>query len=81
MRYISATAARRNFASTLASVRRGPVVIRRYSSDQAVLFSPQEYARLRDVEVADLQAFCDRVASSAVAKGLTERKLRVLWRS
>jgi antitoxin Phd len=80
MRYISATEAKQNFAAALDSVQRGPVVIRRQSRDQAVLISPQEYARLRGVAVADFQSFCDRVGEEAVAKGLTERKLAALLR-
>jgi len=80
MRYISATEAKQNFAAALDAVQRGPVVIRRQSRDQAVLISPQEYARLRGVAVADFQAFCDRVGEEAVAKGLTERKLAALLR-
>ena len=78
MRYISATDAMRKFAATLDAVRHGPVVIRRLSRDQAVLISPQEYARLRGITVADFQAFCDRVGEQAVAKGLTKRKLAAL---
>jgi antitoxin Phd len=80
MRYISATEAKQNFAAALDSVQRGPVVIRRQSRDQAVLISPQEYARLRGVAVADFQAFCDRVGEKAVANGLTDRKLAALLR-
>ncbi len=80
MRYISATEAKQNFAAALDAVQRGPVVIRRQSRDQAVLISPQEYARLRGVAVADFQSFCDRVGEEAVAKGLTERKLTAILR-
>ena len=60
MRHLSATEAKQNFAAALDAVQRGPVVIRRQSRDQAVLISPQEYARLRGLAVADFQAFCDR---------------------
>ena len=80
MRYIAATEAKQNFAAALDAVQRGPVVIRRQSRDQAVLISPQEYARLRGVAVADFQSFCDRVGEEAVAKGLTERKLTAILR-
>lgn len=80
MRYLSATEAKQNFAAALDAVQRGPVVIRRQSRDQAVLISPQEYARLRGLAVADFQSFCDRVGERAAENGLTERKLAALLR-
>jgi prevent-host-death family protein len=81
MRYISATEAKRKFAAALNAAQRGPVVIRRQAHDQAVLISPQEYARLRGVAVADLEAFCDRVGAKAAVQGLTERKLAALLKA
>lgn len=80
MRSISATDAKQNFAALLDDAQRGPVIIRRQSRDQAVLISPQEYARLRGLAVADFQSFCDRVANEAAARGLTEKKLDSLLR-
>jgi prevent-host-death family protein len=81
MRYLSATEAKQNFAAALDAAQHGPVVIRRQSRDQAVLISPQEYARLRGTAVADFEAFCDRVGEKAAKRGLTERKLAALLRS
>ena len=52
MRFISATDAKQNFAALLDDVQRGPVVIRRQSRDQAVVISPQEYARLRGLALS-----------------------------
>ena len=80
MRYVSATDAKQNFAALLDDAQRGPVVIRRQSRDQAVVISPQEYARLRGLAVADFQEFCDRVGRDAAERGLTERKLEPLLR-
>lgn len=80
MRYISATEAKQNFAAALDAAQHGPVMIRRQSRDQAVLISPQEYARLRGIAVADFEAFCDRVGEKAAKRGLTERKLAGLLR-
>lgn len=80
MRSISATDAKQNFAALLDDAQRGPVVIRRQSRDQAVVISPQEYARLLGLAVADFQSFCDRVGHEAAARGLTERKLDSLLR-
>jgi antitoxin Phd len=81
MRFMSATDAKQNFAALLDDVQRGPVVIRRQSRDQAVVISPQEYARLRGLAVADFQEFCDRVGQEAAERGLTERKLGALLRT
>ena len=81
MRFISATDAKQNFAALLDDAQRGPVVIRRQSRDQAVLISPQEYARLRGLAVADFQAFCDRIGRQAAERGLTESKLETLLRA
>jgi len=67
-------------APETVDAQRGPVVIRRQSRDQAVLISPQEYARLRGLAVADFQSFCDRVAKKAATAGLTEKKLDSLLR-
>jgi prevent-host-death family protein len=80
VRYISATDAKQNFAALLDDAQGGPVVIRRQSRDQAVVISPQEYARLRGLAVADFQEFCDRVGREAAERGLTERKLEALLR-
>ena len=54
MRFISATDAKQNFAALLDDAQRGPVVIRRQSRDQAVVISPQEYARLRGLTARKL---------------------------
>ncbi len=78
MRHISVSEAKKRFAALLDAVQRCPVVIRRRSCDQAVLISPQEYARLRGVALADLQAFCVRVGERAERIGLTERQLAEL---
>jgi antitoxin Phd len=81
MRFMSATEAKQNFAALLDDAQRGPVVIRRQSRDQAVVISPQEYARLRGLAVADFQSFCDRIGEQAAMSGLTESKLGALLRA
>lgn len=78
MRTISATDAKQNLASLLDAAQREPVMIRRQNRDTAVVLSPAEYARLRGLNAAEFQAFCDRVSSKAVARGLTEKKLSAL---
>jgi antitoxin Phd len=78
VRFTNATWAKRHFAALLANSQSGPITIRRRSRDTAVVISPEDYARLRGLAVADFQAFCDRVGQSAAERGLTELKLRTL---
>ncbi|OGA14866.1 MAG: prevent-host-death family protein [Betaproteobacteria bacterium RIFCSPLOWO2_02_FULL_66_14] len=75
MRYVSATDAKQKLAALLDASQREPVMIRRQKRDVAVLLSPQEYQRLRALNAAEFQRFCDRVAKGASARGLTARKL------
>ena len=72
MRHVSATEAKQRFAAVLDAAQREPVVIRRQKRDVAVVLSPQEYDRLRALNTAEFQRFCDRVAEDAAALGLTE---------
>ena len=78
MRHISATDAKQRLAALLDAAQREPIVIRRQNRDIAVVLSPAEYDRLRGLNVAEFQAFCDRVGRKAVAQGLTEKKLAQL---
>ncbi len=78
MRYVSATEAKQRFAAVVDAAQREPVVIRRQKRDVAVLLSPQEYERLRALNIVEIQRFCDRIAERAVARGLTEDKLTEL---
>ena len=75
MQYVSATDAKQRLAALLNAAQREPVTILRQNQDVAVLLSPQEYDRLRALNAAEFQRFCDRVAKDAVARGLTEDKL------
>ena len=74
MRHMSATDAKQRLAALLDAAQREPVVIRRQKRDVAVVLSPREYNRLRALTAEDFQQFCDRVASQAAARGLTEAK-------
>ena len=78
MRYISATDAKQRLAALLDAAQREPVVIRRQNRDVAVLLSTEEYNRLRGLNIAEFQEFCDRVGRKAVERGLTEKKLAAL---
>jgi len=75
MRYVSATEAKQKLAALLDASQRGPVTIRRQKRDVAVVLSPREYERLRALNAAEFQRFCDRVAAGAARRGLTAGKL------
>jgi len=75
MRYISATEAKQRFAAVIDAAQREPVVIQRRKRDVAVVVSPQDYERLRALNVEQFQHFCDRVATDAAERGLTKEKL------
>lgn len=75
MRYISATEAKQQLAALLDATQRGPVTIRRQKRDVAVVLSPRDYERLRALNAAEFQRFCDRIAKGAAARGLTRGKL------
>jgi prevent-host-death family protein len=76
MRYVTATDAKQKLAALLDAAQREPVVIRRQKRDVAVILSAEEYGRLRALNVAEFDRFCDRVAGKAAARGLTARKLQ-----
>jgi antitoxin Phd len=71
MRYVSATEAKQGLAALLDAAQREPVVIQRHERDVAVLLSPQEYERLRDLNIAEFQRFCDRIAAQAAEHGMS----------
>ena len=80
MRSVSATDAKQRLAALLDAAQREPVVIRRQKRDVAVILSAEEYDRLRALNVAEFDRFCDRVAGKASARGLTARKLHQILR-
>lgn len=78
MKSVSATNAKQGLAALLDAAQREPIVIRRQKRDVAVLLSVHEFQKMRDLNVAELQAYCDRIGSRASARGLTAAKLRRL---
>lgn len=59
----------------LDAAPREPVPLRHQKRQAALALSPREYSCLRAVTAEDSQPFCDRAASQAAARGLTETNL------
>jgi antitoxin Phd len=78
MKSVSATNAKQRLAALLDAAQREPVVIRRQNRDVAVVMSAEEYERMRDLNAAEFQRFCDRVGARAKVRGLTEARLKKL---
>jgi PHD/YefM family antitoxin component YafN of YafNO toxin-antitoxin module len=75
MQYFSATEAKQSLGTLLDLAQREPVTIRRQKRDIAVVLSPVEYDRLRALNTAEFERFCDRIGEQASAKGMTEENL------
>jgi prevent-host-death family protein len=78
MRQFSATEAKQRLAELLDAAQREPVVIRRQKRDIAVVMSPQQYDRLRGLNIAEMERLVRRVSARAKRRGLTEEKLEKL---
>ena len=78
MRQFSATEAKQRLAEVLDTAQREPVVIRRHERDIAVVMSPEQYDRLRRLNIAELDRLARRVSARAKRRGLTEEKLEKL---
>ena len=75
MKSVSATEAKQRLAALIDAAQREPVLIRRQNRDVAVIMSADEYERIRKINVAEFQKFCDRVGAEAVRRGMTEEIL------
>jgi prevent-host-death family protein len=75
MQYISATEAKQRLAAILDAAQREPVMIRRQNREVAVVLSPEEYERLRGINISEFEQFCDKVGADTASRGLTEKKL------
>ena len=78
MQLVSASEAKQRFAALLDAVQREPVTIRRQNREVAVVLSPADYRRLTGANIEMFQRFCDRIAESAKARGMTEKELSTL---
>ncbi len=79
MQYVSATDAKQSFSATIDLAQREPVVIRRQNRDVAVVLSPQDYERMRKLNLDDFQRFRKSMGEYAKKKGLTEAKLNSIF--
>lgn len=78
MRSVTATDAKQGLAALLDAAQREPIVIRRHERDVAVLLSAQEYERLQDLNAAEFQRVCDRIAAKAAKRGMNSAFLSKL---
>jgi prevent-host-death family protein len=78
MRSVTATDAKQGLAALLDAAQREPIVIRRHERDVAVLLSAQEYERLQDLNAAEFQRVCDRIAAKAAKRGMNSAVLSKL---
>ncbi|GAT34790.1 prevent-host-death family protein [Terrimicrobium sacchariphilum] len=75
MTIIAANEAKQSFGKVLDAAQREPVLIQKHNRATAVILSAEEYERLRGINTAEFEAFCDRVGERAKQAGLTEKKL------
>jgi prevent-host-death family protein len=81
MRYAANSDTEPKFLALLDSAKKQPIFIERDGQEVAVLLSARQYDWLRGKAVREFNEFCDSVAKSAAAKGLTEEKLEEILNS
>ena len=78
MKYITANEAKQSFGQVMETAQREPVLVRKHNRPAAVILSPQEYDRIRKINLNEFTAFCDSASVKAKKKGLTSRILEKL---
>jgi prevent-host-death family protein len=78
MKTVSATDAKQRFAAVIDAAQREPVTICRQNREVAIILSPEEYDRMRGVNVDELDRLCERVSKQAAERGLTDEILAEL---
>ncbi|HWG20226.1 MAG TPA: type II toxin-antitoxin system Phd/YefM family antitoxin [Terracidiphilus sp.] len=78
MTTVSATHAKQNFAAILDQAQREPVRIRRHDRDVAVLISPEEYERIRQLRAREMQRIAEENSRYAESQGMTDALLQKL---
>ena len=79
MKYISANEAKQSFGQVMETAQREPVLVRKHNRPAAVILSPQEYERIRKINIREFTDFCNSVSTKAKKKGLTSRILKKLF--
>jgi PHD/YefM family antitoxin component YafN of YafNO toxin-antitoxin module len=80
MKRVSANDPAQSLSRAVDTAQREPVMIQRDQRDVAVLMSVDEYEKPARARIEDFQAFCDRIAEKAAARGMTEAKLSEILR-
>ena len=75
---ISSNAAKQSYGRVLDEAQREPVMIQKHNRSAAVILSIAEYERLRGLNIAEFDEFCDNVSERAKKRGLTEADLEDL---
>ena len=78
MRNYSATEAKQRLAALLDEAQREPVAIYRHNREVAVVLSTHEYARLKALNIEELQRVGQQLAAELGEQGLTAGKLSVI---
>ncbi|MBC2593524.1 type II toxin-antitoxin system Phd/YefM family antitoxin [Ruficoccus amylovorans] len=78
MRTISANEAKQSLGRVLDTAQVEPVLIQRHNRAAAIVISPDEYDRLRALNLREFDEFCDAIGLRAKEAGLTEDKLQEL---
>lgn len=81
MEYVSATDAKKTLGAIIAKAQREPIIIQKQNKDAAVIISPQDYARLRQLNIEEFRIFRAKISAEAAKRGLTEEKLSELLAS
>lgn len=75
MQYVTAKEAQQRLAALLDTAQREPVTIRSHGQDVAVILSPDEYKRIRQWNLEQLDRICEQASRQAQENGLTEEIL------
>ena len=75
MQYVTASEAEQRLAALLDAAQREPVTIRNQNRDVAVVLSPEEYKRIRQFNLEQLDRICEQASRQAQERGLTEEAL------
>jgi PHD/YefM family antitoxin component YafN of YafNO toxin-antitoxin module len=78
MRSMTVKEARDSFDRVLETAKREGVVLRDDKTDVAMILSPEEYARFRQLRAEGLLQAMNELAAEAAANGLTEKRLAEL---